>query len=197
MNRNENAVCGLRCAGRRRAGEAGLTLVELLIALALLGFVLLGVAPLFVASVKSNYSGNEYTSLHMLARDRLEQLMNLPFNDSQLAPGVHPNDLPASLPDPATGLPPAEGGVPNPYRISYQVFQYQIPSGDITTVPKDAAFTPTRIKDPGLIYQYKRIDVTVTAGSGTLGIGARVSRVSDCLSNPFPSTNLSVADTAP
>src|SRR5713101_2789254 len=102
------AVCGVRGAERRRAGEAGLTLVELLIALALLGFVLLGVVPLFVASVKSNYSAGEYTSLNMLARDRLEQLMNLTFSDSQLSPGVHPNDLPASLPDPATGLPPAK-----------------------------------------------------------------------------------------
>jgi hypothetical protein len=34
--------------------------------------------------VKSNYSANEYTSIHNLARDRLEQLMNLPFGNAQL-----------------------------------------------------------------------------------------------------------------
>ena len=191
------AVCGVRCAGGRRAGEPGLTLIELLIALALLGFVLLGVVPLFIASVKSNYSGNEYTSIHVLARDRLEQLMNLPFNDGALSPGVHPNDLPAKLPDPRTGISPTSGGVPNPFRVTYQVFQYQIPAGDTGTVPVNASFTPIRITGAGQVYQYKRIDVTVTAGSGPMGIGARVSRVSDCLANPFPSANLSGDDTAP
>ena len=64
-----------------RHREAGLTLVEMLIAVALLGIVLLGIAPLFIASVRSNYAANEYTSIHNLARDRLEQLMNLPFTD--------------------------------------------------------------------------------------------------------------------
>ena len=180
-----------------RSRERGLTLIELLLALALLGFVLLGVAPLFIASVKSNYSANEYTSIHVLARDRLEQLMNLPFQDAQLSPGVHANDLPASLPDPATGLPPVSGGVRNPFQLSYQVFQFQIPAGDTGTVPVNASFTPTRITGGGQVYQYKRIDVTVSAGSGPLGIGLRTSRVSGCLSNPFPSANLSIEDTAP
>jgi len=187
----------MRSAGRRLPGEAGLTLVELLIAFALLGFVLLGVAPLFIASVKSNYSANEYTSIHVLARDRLEQLMNLPFTDGALSPGVHGNDLPARLPDPKTGISPSSGGVLNPFRVSYQVFQFQIPAGDTGTVPVNASFTPIRIKDPGLPYQYKRIDVTVTAGTGPLGIGTRASRVSDCLANPFPSANLSAADAGP
>ena len=96
-------LCARRCGPR----EVGLTLVELLVALALLGFVLLAIAPLFTASVQSNYSGNEYTSIHVLARDRLEQLMSLPFSDAQLAPGKHDNDLSPALPDPRTGLPPS------------------------------------------------------------------------------------------
>ncbi len=65
---------------KQRNPEAGLTLVEMLIAVALLGIVLLGIAPLFIASVRSNYAANEYTSIHNLARDRLEQLMNLPVS---------------------------------------------------------------------------------------------------------------------
>src|SRR5207344_1678290 len=105
----------------KRRSESGVTLVELLIALALLGFILLGIAPLFIASVKSNYSANEYTSIHNLARDRLEQLMNLPFDDAQLGVGIHPNDLPPVLPDPATGVPPASGGILNPFTLTYQV----------------------------------------------------------------------------
>ena len=179
---------------RAAARESGLTLVELLIALALLGFVLLGIAPLFIASMKSNYSANEYTSINILARDRLEQLMNLPFNDAQLTPGVKINDQPPKLPDPTTGVPPASGGVDNPFRVTYQVLQYQIPSAD--TVPNGAAFTPIRVTIAGQTYQYKRIDVTVISTTGTLGIGSRVARVSGFLHNPAPNdpANVSVAD---
>jgi len=154
-----------------RRGERGVTLVEMLIALALLGFMLLGVLPLFLGSVQSNYSANEYTSIHNLCRDRLEQLMNLPWNDPQLDPGVHANDLPPVLPDPQTGIPPASGGVVNPFTLTYQVMQWQAP--DTTTVPNGGAFTPTRIIIAGQVYHYKRIDVTVQRGPGPLGIGAR------------------------
>ncbi len=177
--------------------EAGLTLVEMIIAIAILGFILLGIAPLFVASVKSNYSASEYTSINVIARDRLEQLMNLPFLDPQLTPGVKINDLPPKLPDPVTGLPPASGGVANPFRITYQVIQYRIPAADVATVPNGAAFTPTRITVAGQPYQYKRVDVTVTAGTGPLGIGARSARVSGFLASPAPNAAafVSVADT--
>ena len=65
----------MRDLARRR--EAGVTLVELLIASVLIALILLAIVPLFITSVKSNYSANEYTSIHNLARDRLEQLMNL------------------------------------------------------------------------------------------------------------------------
>src|SRR5512132_1814640 len=182
-------------SSRRR--ESGLTLVELLIALALLGFVLLGIAPLFIASMKSNFSANEYTSINMLARDRLEQLMNLPFNDPQLTPGVKVNDQPPKLPDPATGVPPASGGVDNPFQVTYQVLQYQIPSADTATVPNGTAFTPIRVTVAGQNYQYKRVDVTVISTTGTLGIGSRVARVSGFIYNPAPNdaANFSVADT--
>lgn len=177
-----------------RNAQAGLTLVELLIALALLSFVLLGIAPLFISSVKSNFSANEYTSLNILARDRLEQLMNLPFNDGQLTPGVKINDQSSKLPDPATGAPPATGGVDNPLQITYQVIQYQIP--DTSTVPNGGTFTPIRVTAAGQTYQYKRIDVTVVSTTGPLGIGARVARVSGVLQNPAPFDpgNASVAD---
>jgi Tfp pilus assembly protein PilV len=184
---------------RRR--EAGLTLVELLIALALLSFVLLGIVPLFLSSVKSNYAGNEYTSIHILARDRLEQLMNLPFSDVQLNPGVYTNDQPPRLPDPRN--PSALSIIPNPFRITYQVFQYRIP--DSATVASGAAFTPTRVIASGQTFHYKRIEVTVSAHqSGTFpasfnpfGIGARVARVSGCVNNPAPESVLSLNDAGP
>lgn len=179
----------------KRRGERGLSLIEMLIALALLGFILLGILPLFMGSVKSNFSANEYTSIHNLSRDRLEQLMNLPFSDAQLSAGVHANDLPAVMPDPATGVPPASGGVPNPFTLSYQVRQYQIPaSGAVAT---GAPFTPTRVIVAGQTFQYKRIDVTVQSGTGPLGIGSRVVRLSGVITNPSPGTILSAADGGP
>lgn len=179
---------------RSRRGSEGVTLVELLIALALLAFILLGIAPLFIASVKSNYSANEYTSVHNLSRDRLEQLMNLPFNDAQLAPGVHPNDLPPTLPSP---LPPTPSAVVSPYTRTYQVRQFRIPADDVATTPANTAFTPIRVIVAGQPYDYKRIDVEVRTAAGHLGIGARVSRVSGVVSNPSPATNLSAVDAGP
>ena len=177
---------------RRDRREAGLTIVEMLLALALLAFVLLGITPLFMASVKSNYSGNEYTSINVLARDRLEQLMNLPFDDNQLTPGIHANDLPGTLPDPTTGRPPATGGVRNPFSVCYQVFQFRLPTG----IAANESFVPVAIVDAGQVFSYKRIDVTVKASPGQLGpaIGIRQSRVSGILSNPSPENPNSAPD---
>lgn len=179
-----------RALEQRKRREAGLTVVEMLVALALLAFVLLGITPLFMASVKSNYSGNEYTSINMLARDRLEQLMNLPFDDGQLTPGKHDNDLPAVLPDPITGV-PQTGGVRNPFSVCYQIFQFRIPTG----VAAGESFTPILVTGPLQAFSYKRIDVTVRSSTGRLGIGTRLSRVSGILSNPFPERASSDADT--
>ena len=107
---------------KHRNSEAGLTLIEMLIAVALLGIVLLGIAPLFILSVRSNYAANEYTSIHNLARDRLEQLMNLPVTDPQLAIGTYPNDLPTDLPDPTTGVLPST--IPNPLSRTYEIAHF-------------------------------------------------------------------------
>lgn len=179
---------------RRESRSSGVTLVELLISVALLGFILLGIAPLFIASVKSNYSANEYTSLNNLARDRLEQLLNLPFNDLQLAPGDHAiNDLPATMPDPRTGIPPSS--VPNPFRRTYRVRQFAIPASG--TIPDGGAFTPTLVAGAGTIYHYKRIDVTVDTVRPHLGFGMRAARVSGIRNNPTPDTNRSVVDPNP
>jgi prepilin-type N-terminal cleavage/methylation domain-containing protein len=161
---------------RARRSERGVTLIELLVALALLAFVLLGITPLFMASVKSNFSANEYTSIHVLARDRLEQLMNLPFTDDQLAPGEHCVTLPATLPS----------GAPNPFTVTYSVTQLRIPAG--ASGAPNASFVPTPATSAAQPYQYKQIDVTVRSGTGPLGIGTRATMVSGCLANPSPET---------
>lgn len=185
-------VTDFRCQVSGGAPESrGVTLVELLIAIALLGFILLGIAPLFIASVKSNYSANEYTSLNNLGRDRLEQLMTLPFDDPQLSAGNHPvNDLPATLPDPQTGVPPSD--VANPFRRTYWVRQFAIPAAGL--VPENGPFTPVLITGVGSVYHFKRVDVTVDTALPHLGFGARAARVSGVLANPAPDANLSTVD---
>ena len=167
---------------RRR--EAGLTLIEMLIAVALLGIVLLGIAPLFISSMRFNYSAFEYTSIHNLARDRLEQLMNLPFTNQQLAQGAYVNDLPTTMPDPATGVPPSN--VKNMLERTYSVDNF-------TTAPPLAAgdnFILTAV-GAGTPCDFKRIDVTVrsTSGGTNFGIGARTARVSGLVRNPDPAGN--------
>jgi prepilin-type N-terminal cleavage/methylation domain-containing protein len=163
----------------RSEREAGVTLIELLVALALLAFVLLGITPLFMASVKSNFSANEYTSIHVLARDRLEQLMNLPFTDAQLQAGDHCVSLPATLPS----------GALNPFTVTYTVTQLRIPTNVATNDP----FVPTPVAGAGQLFQYKQIDVTVKSGTGPLGIGTRATMVTGCLANPSPDTITSLA----
>ena len=160
----------------RSEREAGVTLIELLVALALLAFVLLGITPLFMASVKSNFSANEYTSIHVLARDRLEQLMNLPFTDDQLKAGDHCVSLPSTLPS----------GALNPFTVTYTVVQLRIPPE--ASVATNAPFVPTPVASAGQPFQYKQIDVTVKSGTGPLGIGTRATMVSGCLANPSPET---------
>jgi len=192
----ENSLSGGQSRARRgrgRTGQRGLTLVELLIAVALLGFVLLGIAPLFIASVKSNYSANEYTSIHILARDRLEQVMNLTFDDPLLSVGFHVKDQAAFLPDPTN--PTSLSTVRNPFAVTYQVTQWSLPPMAGAGSPASgAAFIPVRVLVANQPFQYKRIDVEVRAGSGPLGIGARVSRVSGVLNNPTIGSDLSIAD---
>jgi prepilin-type N-terminal cleavage/methylation domain-containing protein len=166
---------------RPNRSERGVTLVELLIAVALLGIVLLGIAPLFLASVRSNYSAFEYTSIHNLARDRLEQLMNLPFNDQQLASGAYVNDLPTTLPDPVTGIPPSN--VKNTLERIYTVDNFTsgppLATGDNYVLTGVGAGTPC---------DFKHIVVTVrsTSGGTNFGIGARTAAVSGFVRNTNP-----------
>jgi len=158
------------------------TLVELLIALALLAFILLGIVPLFLSSVKSNYSANEYTSINMLARDKLEELENLPANSPDLTEGGHGPDLPAFLPDPRTGIPPAgpgPGAIPNPFTRTWQVTNFKLPATASVATNSPFVSAPS---GPG-VYDYKQIDVTVTTDQGHLGIGSRRVMVSGFVQN--------------
>lgn len=72
--------------GRSRGrGEVGMSLVEALVAMALLLLVSIGVLPLFTRSMVNNAAGSEATSVANHARHRLEELGQLPFNNDTIA----------------------------------------------------------------------------------------------------------------
>jgi prepilin-type N-terminal cleavage/methylation domain-containing protein len=68
--------------GRR---EAGMSLLEVLIAMALMAVVALGILPLFSRSVRQNREGGNYTELTNVARSSLEEYLQLDFNAPALA----------------------------------------------------------------------------------------------------------------
>lgn len=72
--------------GRRpsRRVERGFSLIEVLIAAALMLVVALGILPLFTQSMSNNLAGNDYMQATNIAKSELERLYELPFNSPDL-----------------------------------------------------------------------------------------------------------------
>ena len=167
-----------RASGR---GERGVTLVEVLVALLLLSFGLLGIAPLFAGSVKTGASSNQLAGSNTLAREKLESLIGYPATDPRLSVpagknaagptglgstgsgsivGVNSscdNDLPKWY-NPGTGAtstataPSGSGWFRYPFQRTYTIEQY---GTDLAS----------RIVTPAA-YALKKVTVTVRATSG-------------------------------
>jgi Tfp pilus assembly protein PilV len=75
----------------RVSGERGLTLVEVPIAMTILGFGLLAMAPMFTGAVKTNASSNQLTNANTLAREKMEELTGFPSTDPRLGVPVGAN----------------------------------------------------------------------------------------------------------
>ncbi len=78
-----------RYGPRRRADHThrparGFTLIEVLIAAALLLGIALGVVPLFIRGIVSNVEGFDHTQVTNAARDRAEAFYQFPFNSEPL-----------------------------------------------------------------------------------------------------------------
>ncbi len=164
-----------------RHSVRGLALPEVLVAMTLLAFGLLAIAPLFGGSVKTNASSNQLGNANGLAGEKLEELIGYPATDPRLAvpngfnaaaaPGVSTtgpgslvaanafcaNDLPLWY-QPATGATsfsatsPGAGWLSFPYSRTYTIEQW---APDLTT----------RVVSPGS-YAVKRVTVSVRATAG-------------------------------
>ena len=64
--------------------ERGLSIVEVLIASALLLIIALGILPLFTRSIISNRQGLDSTEVSNMARTQMEEYAQLPFNHAML-----------------------------------------------------------------------------------------------------------------
>lgn len=74
-----------RCARRRRPlRQGGLSLIELLIAMALFSFIAIGIVPMLVSSLASNNRGWEATQAANFAKSYLDPMLQAPYE----APGL-------------------------------------------------------------------------------------------------------------
>lgn len=67
-----------------RRGPGGFSLIEVLMALALLTLVLIAILPLFTRAIGLNASGREAGRQSQLGRAEVEELLQLPFNHDDL-----------------------------------------------------------------------------------------------------------------
>ena len=69
---------------RRAIKEKGFTLVEVLVAICVLSFGLLAVASMQLAAIQANSTARELTDALNIAQEKMEELIALPFGDSDL-----------------------------------------------------------------------------------------------------------------
>jgi Tfp pilus assembly protein PilV len=130
------------CTGRRRRSASGFTLLEVVFAMGLLGFALLGLFALHNVAIGSNRQAGRLSTCTMLAQQEMEYLMGLPWkNGSSL-----PSDLALTASDPTT-----KG---NPYAY------FAHPSGTAGTAPNPINASGTTSASDGPLMYYRTWDVS-------------------------------------
>ena len=72
--------------------HSGFTLLEILVATAVLAFGILAVGSMQVTSIRQNAHANRVTEASILARDQLERLMAFPYDNAALDEGESQKD---------------------------------------------------------------------------------------------------------
>src|SRR5258706_14902250 len=158
---------------RRSRSSRGLSLIEVLLALAILALSLLALIPMFTLGAKQNASSNQLGLANTLAREKLEELTCTPSTDPALSipSGVSTttystNDLPTFY-NPTTGAistaasTPGTGWYPFPFSRSYTVTAYN-PNGLTTVTSTQADESVYNVQAPPTpYYGVKLVTVTV------------------------------------
>ncbi len=169
----------LRTLGRGESGpyspgrsRPAFSLIEVLIAAALLLIIALGVLPLFTQAMVSNTAGNESTQVSNFARSRLEEYQQLPLNGASLTVPIGSTELTVedyySFADEAWKSGPEPAGDPARWSRTTVVRQYGVSALD------DGILTPDEALDGGTeesFVHFKEVEVTVRGGraGGVLG----------------------------
>lgn len=171
--------------------ELGMSLIEVLIAVAIMTVIALGIVPLFMRSIRQNREGANYTEVTNIARSALEELVRNDFNspeltidagtvketrqvyDRTLQLWVNASLAPNPLPDPTDWT--------KPHFFERRIKVEQFAGGDFIEdgyldTPEPAGTNPTEV-------QIKRIRVMVLPVFGsTPGVGQFL------LGSPNPTT---------
>jgi Tfp pilus assembly protein PilV len=70
--------------GRRVSSAAGFSILETMVAGAILLFIALGLIPLFAQAIRDNETGSDFTQATNGNKSRLEEALQLPFNSPTL-----------------------------------------------------------------------------------------------------------------
>ena len=67
-----------------RSRQRGFSVVEVLIAAAIFLIIALGILPLFAQAIRNNLSGRDATDVSNLSKSRVEELLQVPFDNATL-----------------------------------------------------------------------------------------------------------------
>ena len=126
---------------KRTQSEAGFTLLEVVVAIAILTFGMLAVASMQSSAIQGNYTARIHTEAATWAQDRMEKLLALPYSDSLLT-DTGTLDPEQYVADPFS---PSPAG----YTIEYLVDDDTIPNAKVIRVKIE------RTDNKGLTRPYK------------------------------------------
>lgn len=81
-----------RQASEPRCNERGMSVIELMVALAVIAVGLLAVAQLFPAGTRAQQKDKMFTTANMLANEQLEDLRAIDWSHADMLPGAHGPD---------------------------------------------------------------------------------------------------------